>query len=184
MDAVLHKPFTLRTLAATLGPFLVPPAAEDPITSSVAHPSSAVRSTVGHRDDLFDREVIVELQGFAASGRSDFVKKVFTLYRENAPRCIADLRTAAQSGIAEGISEAAHALKSMSYSIGAKAVAAAAGELEMASLNGAVPDDAAAVSLEALLTDTLIFLGSGNDPAQPDERLLSGEQFPSAAIQG
>jgi hypothetical protein len=50
----------------------------------------------------------------------------------------------------------------MSYSIGARAVAAAAEKLEMASLNGVVPDAAATDSLDALLNDTLISLGSDN----------------------
>jgi two-component system sensor histidine kinase BarA len=160
MDAVLHKPFTLGALAETLGRFLAPSDMENhPIATLEAHHAPA--AVLGDRDDLFDSEVVAELQGFAASGRGDFVEKVVGLYREHAPHCIADLRVAAQSGVIEGVSKATHALKSMSYSIGAKAVATAAAELEIASLDGAIPDDAATASLAALLADTLAFLGSG-----------------------
>jgi signal transduction histidine kinase/CheY-like chemotaxis protein/HPt (histidine-containing phosphotransfer) domain-containing protein len=172
MDAVLHKPFTLKTLAEALERFLAPSAAQAPIAPLALHPTPNPRSILWHREDLFDPEVIAELEGLAASGRIDFVEKVLGLYCENAPRCVADLRIATRSGIVGGISRATHALKSMSYSIGAKAVAAAAAELEMASLNGAVPDDAATEALGALLNDTLAALGSGAALARPGRRVL------------
>jgi len=160
MDAVLHKPFTLRSLAETLVRFLVPSTVADGVASPAVHPIASALSVLRQRDDLFDQDVVAELEGFAANGRSDFVEKVIGLYCVNAPRCIDDLHVAARSNIATGISEAAHALKSMSYSLGAKAVAAAAAELETVSLNGTVPDKFATDGLSALLSDTLASLGS------------------------
>jgi HPt (histidine-containing phosphotransfer) domain-containing protein len=160
MDAVLHKPFTLRSLAETLARFLVPSTVADGVASPVVRPIASALSVLRQRADLFDLDVVAELEGFAASGRSDFVEKVIGLYCVNAPRCIDDLHVATRSNITTGISEAAHALKSMSYSIGAKAVAAAAAELETVGLNGTIPDKFATDGLSALLSDTLASLGS------------------------
>jgi HPt (histidine-containing phosphotransfer) domain-containing protein len=107
---------------------------------------------------MFDPEVMTQLGELAANGRRDFVERVVGLYLINAPRCVADLRTAAGSGCAEHISEAAHALKSMSYTIGASGVAAAAAELEQASLDGAIPEMATTEALDILLRETLAAL--------------------------
>ncbi len=68
----------------------------------------------------------------AAGGRPDFVARVLSLYRENAPPAIDALATAAQAGDWEAAARAAHALKSMSLNIGAEALAEAAGAIERA----------------------------------------------------
>jgi DNA-binding NarL/FixJ family response regulator len=158
MDAVLHKPFNLKALAATLGRFLTPAAAGESAPPIAASPLAPALSGLAARDDLFDPEVITQLGELAANGRRDFVEKVVGLYVVNAPRCVADLRAAANSRRAEDISEAAHALKSMSYTIGASGVAAAAADLEAASLDGAIPENAATGALDALLRETLAAL--------------------------
>jgi HPt (histidine-containing phosphotransfer) domain-containing protein len=157
MDAVLHKPFTLRGLAATLAQFLTPSAAiTAPSTETPA--ISGTLAVLRHRDDLFDQDVVAELEGFTAKGRISFVEKVVRLYCENAPACIAELHAATKSGGIDDIARASHALKSMSHTIGAKAVAAAAEQLEMTSRDGLVPDDAATAALDILLTNTLASL--------------------------
>ena len=159
MDAVLHKPFTLGTLGGTLAAFLTPSAApSEAEPTEIAEPISATLAALRHRHDLFDQQVVAELSGFAAKGRGGFVEKVVNLYRANAPGCIADLRAAAKSGRGEDVAKATHALKSMSYTIGAKAVAAAAAELETAGREGTVPNDAAREALDLLLNDTLASL--------------------------
>ena len=167
MDAVLHKPFTLKKLAETLREFIassVGAAEPEPITDSISTTLSALRN----RGDLFDRDVVAELEGFVSNGRSGFVEKVVGLYCENAPGCIAELQAAAKSGGTENIAKMSHALKSMSYTIGAKAVAAAAAELEMTSRDGIVPEEAATRELDRLLTSTLASLGnSTNSGMQP-----------------
>ena len=161
MDAVLHKPFTLKALAAALGRFLVPAVTDepDPLPAAVSAPL-----VVSEREDLFDPEVMSQLRDFAANGRRDFVDKVIDLYVTNAPRCVADLQLAVGSGCAERISEIAHALKSMSYSIGAKSVAAVAAELETTSLDGTLPANATTDALETLLCETLAALEARRAP--------------------
>ena len=157
MDAVLHKPFTLRKLGETLQAFVASSGAAGG-SELIAGSISTRLSTLRGQDDLFDQQVVAELEGFTSNGRSSFVEKVVRLYCENAPGCIADLQAATKSGGTQDIAKASHALKSMSYTIGAKAVAAAAAELEMTSRDGIVPNEAARKALDALLAKTLASL--------------------------
>ncbi|HTV28641.1 MAG TPA: EAL domain-containing protein, partial [Xanthobacteraceae bacterium] len=165
MDAVLHKPFTLNALADTLGGFLaVSPASAAPPAEPAARAElsvSAALQTVRRRTDLFDPEVVAQLEEFAASGKSDFVARVFRLYSENAPACIAKLRVSVQSNDADGIAAAAHSLKSMSYNLGAKVVATDAGEIETLALAGTIPDNMSIERIVTHLDDTLKTVGSG-----------------------
>jgi signal transduction histidine kinase/CheY-like chemotaxis protein len=74
MDAVLHKPFTLESLAETLAQFLAPSVATDR-PQSLEEPISVRLPLLRLRDDLFDQEVVAELEGFASSGRSLICRK-------------------------------------------------------------------------------------------------------------
>jgi two-component system sensor histidine kinase BarA len=168
MDAVLHKPFTLAALAQTLAA-LLPSVADASVATLVqVDPPPTVLSGLRQRDDLFDLEAVAELEDHAANGRADVVERVIGLYSTTAPQRVAELQSAAFSGDAGGVAVAAHALKSMSYTIGAKAVATAAGQLEMMGLNGALPDDPALGSLNRFLSDTLTVLRATAVPSRLD----------------
>ena len=164
MDGVLHKPFTLNALAAVLGKFLVVREAPDaykptPQTESTASDLSDF-GQINRRVDLFDTDTIAQLQTFAGNGRADFVAKVFRLYIENAPQCMERILAAAQGSDPDAVSEASHALKSMSFNIGARAVATAAGNIEAKCVGGeALPPDVAA-SLGGLVDSTIATLQS------------------------
>jgi EAL domain-containing protein (putative c-di-GMP-specific phosphodiesterase class I)/CheY-like chemotaxis protein len=180
MDAVLHKPFTLNALADTLGGFLT--ASTGPAVSAVKPVAAAELSisealqTVRRRIDLFDPEVVAQLEEFAAGGKSDFVARVFRLYRENAPGCIATLRDSLRLASTDNVAAAAHSLKSMSYNIGAKAVAATASEIEALALDGTIPEVTLIERIATYLDDTLEALGFSAAPAaenaDPDELAL------------
>ncbi len=133
MDGVIHKPFTLDDLEAALadhcGAFAT--AAATPAAKAAPAPEA---------DDLFDPAIRADLDRMAASGRQDFVLRVQGLYAGNAPIRLAEVRAAAASGDMDGAARAAHALKSMSLSLGARAVAGAASSLETAARGGACPD--------------------------------------------
>ena len=58
------------------------------------------------------------------------VERVARLYRDHAPMRIAELRDAIERSQFKGAASAAHALKSMSLNIGARAVAEAAAKIE------------------------------------------------------
>jgi signal transduction histidine kinase/EAL domain-containing protein (putative c-di-GMP-specific phosphodiesterase class I)/CheY-like chemotaxis protein len=165
MDAVLHKPFTLAALAKTLGAFIEPGVA--PIPAPVAEAASApTPAPVAVDPRLIDPEVAAALAGMAAGGKGDFVEKVRTLYRDNAPASIAELFAAVDAADAGAAAKAAHALKSMSLNIGAREVARRTGEIEEAAREGGAPDRKTIVALEQVLRDTLAAL-SGAPAAQP-----------------
>jgi two-component system, NarL family, sensor histidine kinase BarA len=125
MDAVLHKPFTLASLAKVLAQHLTP--SEDP---SAEAPQRAVAAAEAIEGDLLDRQVVAEMESMAAAGRADFVARVHGLYRDNAPGCVAQLVEAQALQDAAEAARAAHALKSMSLNIGARVVAELAARIE------------------------------------------------------
>ena len=149
MDAVLHKPFTLASLAGVLGQYLTPSgdaAAVDP--ASVSFESD--------QPNLLDPQIVSDLEGMAASGRAEFVERVRRLYRDHAPACVATLGEAAAAGDAAEVARAAHALKSMSLNIGARAVADLAARIEVAAR---VADDGDANDLSAFDPEQIEALG-------------------------
>ena len=153
MDAVLHKPFTLAGLAKVLGQFLEPSAAAPeqigPMDAVPARKPAAIADPT-----LFDPEVVAELAAMADAGRGDFVARVRGLYRDNAPEAGRRVSAAVAAGDAAEVARAAHALKSMSLNIGARAVADLAARLESAGREGGV-DPAQALALADRLAQTL-----------------------------
>jgi signal transduction histidine kinase/EAL domain-containing protein (putative c-di-GMP-specific phosphodiesterase class I)/CheY-like chemotaxis protein len=162
MDGVIHKPFTLQDLSRTLqqhcGDKAV--AGPPPVPATPPPPPEAL-------DDLFDPAARSELQAMVAAGRADFVARVEGLYAENAPLRLADCRTAAANGDLEALARGAHALKSMSLSLGARAVSQAASALETAARQGVCPPDAVQ-SLGGLLDRTLAAMGASAAAAPAD----------------
>ena len=165
MDGVIHKPFTLQDLSRALqqhcGRFAVVGAA--PEKAAPAAPPA-----LQMEDDLFDPVLRGELRAMAEAGRADFVARVEGLYAENAPLRLADVRAAAEAGDMDALARAAHALKSMSLSLGARAVAAAASAMETAARRGeCVPG--AVEALSARLDRTLEAMGvsAAAAPADP-----------------
>jgi two-component system sensor histidine kinase BarA len=130
MDGVLHKPFTLAGLARTLAEVMEPagPGIEGPIEPLDTVAASAVAGS----SDLIDAAVAAELAQMADNGRADFVARVTRLYREHAPIAVRTMVEAAAAGDRAETGRAAHALKSMSGNIGARAVADMAGRIEAA----------------------------------------------------
>ena len=112
-----------------------------------------------------------QLQGFAANGRTDFVERVRNLYLANAPGCIERLNAAAH---ADEAASAAHALKSMSFNIGAKAVSELCAAMETRAREGAPPSSAEIGTLAETLKATLAALsGNAGEPRNDDARLMS-----------
>ena len=136
MDAVIHKPFTMAQLAhclVELVPHLQTSAADNVAgqngTGRVRGEASQRHSGAALRQ-LLDADMLAQLTGLADAGRRDFVKRIFDLYVEHAPKACADLRRHAEKGDSEACARAAHALKSMSYNLGARQVATMAGNVE------------------------------------------------------
>ncbi|MDI1326142.1 MAG: EAL domain-containing protein [Brevundimonas sp.] len=159
MDGVIYKPFTMRDLADALGEHCAGLAQR----GQAAHSATiSVQAQTG----LFDPVVQAELEAMARNGRPDFVAKIEGLYAANAPLRLADLRQAVLAGRNDEAARAAHALKSMSLSLGASAVAAAAAAVEGA----ARADDSSGIDIDGLgelLNRTLASMGS-REPASED----------------
>jgi EAL domain-containing protein (putative c-di-GMP-specific phosphodiesterase class I)/signal transduction histidine kinase/CheY-like chemotaxis protein/HPt (histidine-containing phosphotransfer) domain-containing protein len=162
MDDVLHKPFTLASLAAILGRFLEadPDAPEAPAQDLAAGPAPTLQDPSPTdpkplAEGLFDPQVTAELAGMAEAGKTDFVERVRQLYRDNAPPAARRVIEAASSGSTHEAALAAHALKSMSLNIGAKAVADLAGRIEARARDPGVVDAALAEALYRRLLETL-----------------------------
>jgi signal transduction histidine kinase/EAL domain-containing protein (putative c-di-GMP-specific phosphodiesterase class I)/DNA-binding NarL/FixJ family response regulator len=133
MDGVIHKPFTVDDLTKALQTHCGSLARETELTSQ------AVEIEPGSdADDLFDPTIRAELAAMAGAGRSDFVERVENLYTVNAPLRLQDIRDAVAAGDAEAAARGAHALKSMSLSLGASAVAAATSTAENAARAGRI----------------------------------------------
>ncbi|NBB16859.1 EAL domain-containing protein [Caulobacter sp. SLTY] len=165
MDGVLHKPFTLAGLAAVLGQHM-----EASAERVVEAPSVAA----GPTSELLDPEVVGELAGMAAAGKADFVERVRRLYRENAPLAVDAYLDAAAAGDPDGGARAAHALKSMSLNIGARAVAQTAGRLESRARDQGQVTVADGEALKGLLAATLEVL-EDRAPARKEPPSLSAE---------
>jgi EAL domain-containing protein (putative c-di-GMP-specific phosphodiesterase class I)/DNA-binding response OmpR family regulator len=142
MDAVLHKPFTLRALSECIGQFIASTGVSAPEEAKQSGPvaaptleadpssGSAVAAPDEEASPLLDPEMLRQLEDMAATGRQDFVERVYRLYLDHAPRTEAELLDACRAGDLEAVGRAAHALKSMSYNIGASRVAQMAGGIE------------------------------------------------------
>ncbi|MDP8916480.1 MAG: EAL domain-containing protein [Pseudomonadota bacterium] len=137
MDAVLHKPFRLADLAEALAGFLEPSGYGMGVLPGDPEPAVAAPADLAPADDeLLDPAVARDLASLAAAGQTDFVAKIHRLYRANAPLTLESMLEAAGALDAEGVARAAHALKSMSFSVGARRVALLCGELETAAREG------------------------------------------------
>jgi signal transduction histidine kinase/EAL domain-containing protein (putative c-di-GMP-specific phosphodiesterase class I)/CheY-like chemotaxis protein len=155
MDGVIHKPFTLQDLSRALqqhcGQYMAAPLEEAP-SPAVSDAPRAAESAA--REDLFDPAVREDLAKMAAAGKADFVARIQGLYAEHAPERLADLASAWNDSNAEAVARAAHALKSMSLSLGARAVAESTSAIEASARAGVLPPGAME-RLEGLLRETL-----------------------------
>src|SRR5262249_10462237 len=140
MDDVVYKPFTIGKLARTIEQ-LLPRLSDDaagahgqviaPAEWATAQEPASPPSPAENTPPL-DTAVMAQLDQMQAAGKGDFVRKVHGLYLEHAPIAMTRLREAANGANAEACAQAAHALKSMSYNVGAARVAALAQEIETA----------------------------------------------------
>ena len=169
MDDVLYKPFTMTRLAEIIGKHL-PQLAPDGVAAQGDSAEAEAEEESG--TPLLDPAVIAQLMELAGKGKGDFVRKVFGLYLEHAPTSATQIREAVARGDLEECARAAHALKSMSYNIGARRVAEHAAELEkMGRLDHALPPEstlrALSDALQATAAAIMEMRDSADAPVQP-----------------
>lgn len=98
---------------------------------------------------VIDPHIFDELQ---ANAGADFVLELVDTFADEAPRLLAELRSALAAGAAERFRRAAHSLKSNSNTFGATRLATMARTLELAGL----PPNADAVDALAPEIDTTL----------------------------
>lgn len=147
MDGVVHKPFTLSDLATVLEQRL-------PERRVAARQAEHPLAPPAQAEDLFDAVTRAELTAMGDA----FVERVQALYRDNAPLRLDELEAAGSAGDVQAAGRAAHALKSMSLSVGAKAVADRASRIEH-DARGAAIDAADLTALGQALGATLGAMG-------------------------
>jgi signal transduction histidine kinase/EAL domain-containing protein (putative c-di-GMP-specific phosphodiesterase class I)/AmiR/NasT family two-component response regulator len=160
MDGVLHKPFTLAALARTLAAVMTPLTGDE---AAALEPLEDLAGAASVSPDLIDAGVAAELAQMADSGRADFVARVIRLYREHAPVAVRSMVDAVAAGDRAETARAAHALKSMSGNIGARAVADMAGRIEAAAREREI----APAEIETLHRRLLATLDALDNPDAP-----------------
>jgi two-component system, NarL family, sensor histidine kinase BarA len=119
MDAVVYKPFTLSDLAQAIGRLLP----HLPRKQTLDEPEQIEQERDPGRVSLLDDEILDQLRLMPSADGHSFLHKVLDLYIEHAPAAVEQLHRAAEAGDRETCARAAHALKSMSYNVGALRVA-------------------------------------------------------------
>ena len=167
MDDVVYKPFTLAQLTACLQRLF-----PNWSVQQVSESEQCVMGASGEKNkdkpaDVLDASVIQELLQMARRGNQDFLRRVFDLYREHAPRAVDEIVRAAQTNDPTICGRAAHSLKSMSYNIGAVQVAASAEAIEHCAREKAeVPDSVGLQQLINALEATLAKISALEVPRQ------------------
>jgi two-component system sensor histidine kinase BarA len=146
MDGVLHKPYRLAELAAGLERHLRPGAVTPPPQPTENAPAPAKANST-----LLDPAALEGLREM--SGDAALVARVARLYCATAPTHIAELREAVAAADVRRSASAAHALKSMSLNIGARAMAASAARIEQNARDCGQPAEAADVDQLAELAE-------------------------------
>lgn len=136
MDGVIYKPFTLDDLGAMLARHFADRIVEVDQAGDAGNGDLVDADTAS---DLFDPEVQAQLAQLSET-RPGFREKVYALYVENAPARLAELDAGMQADDADVAARAAHALKSMSLSLGASTVAGLASSAENAARSASVRD--------------------------------------------
>jgi signal transduction histidine kinase/EAL domain-containing protein (putative c-di-GMP-specific phosphodiesterase class I)/CheY-like chemotaxis protein len=201
MDGVIHKPFTLDDLVRELNRFCADRAVTGPRLIHAAEPVSEARDVAGAAQaqnqtqdqaqnqtqtqaaaasDLFDPVIRGELLAMGRNGRGDFVERVYGLYKTNAPLRLADVVQSAQAGDRDGLARGAHALKSMSLSLGASAVAREASRIETAARSDGPVQDIGIEVIKDLVDRTLAAL---DHPAEVTTQPLTSDEELAQAIE-
>lgn len=101
-------------------------------------PHPAVTTLADTSSEALDTGVLEELERLQSVYHSSFLPKLIKLFLEEAPSHLSALRTALQHYDAPSVGQAAHALKSGSYQLGAKPLAQLCEAMEQCAELGAM----------------------------------------------
>ncbi len=131
MDDYLTKPFKFEQIYAVLARYRGQSGAmrqqrrlELPAGSPQAAPENAAQ--------ILDEEVLRELIQIGGEGADSVLGRIVHLFLQDSPQLLTEIADALRSGQSEKLGQAAHALKSMCLSLGARRFAALCHQFEMA----------------------------------------------------
>jgi CheY-like chemotaxis protein/HPt (histidine-containing phosphotransfer) domain-containing protein len=142
MDRYLSKPFTSDQLYQVL---------ESCVPESTSGPMESEPVDARTVDAILDRQALGRIRALHRPGGPNLLAKVVGLYASSSLSLTDALRTSALSQDAEGVRQAAHALKSSSANVGAMAFAELCKDVELAAAGGNL--DHACLLLEGLLAE-------------------------------
>ncbi|MBX9709027.1 MAG: EAL domain-containing protein [Caulobacteraceae bacterium] len=175
MDGQVHKPFSLADIAGELARHC-----SEHAQLASGQPMSEQSGSAADAD-LFDPVVRNELLNMKTNGRVQFFEKVHKLFAENAPARLRDMIKAIAQDDQASVGRAAHALRSMSLSLGAAGVARLAQDLE----HSADAGQARAQSVEALAKMLQRTMTAMQEDDTPTPATLSPQaEFANAVAQG
>ncbi len=140
MDDYITKPVRLEDIEAALERWI--PKNKPAVVNAVGtHPTAFPSGSSGKVRDAvkciatagrpaLDPEVTQRLRDLAAATDPSVLAEIYEAFLTSTDGYLANLRQAAQAGNCDGLAKAAHALKGASANIGAKDMAAMAGQLE------------------------------------------------------
>lgn len=136
MDDIVVKPFSIQTIGACLEQF-IPQLAKtsEPETPSDVSSEVDQLSPVVEKASAFDDAMLQNLRDISGDQFEQTLGQLHSLYLENSPSSLAGIMDGLKKKRQGDIAVAAHALKSMSYNIGAVKLGNACAELE-GSANG------------------------------------------------
>ncbi len=140
MDDLVVKPFTMESIGACLDKWLEPSHVNETVADEAMEPEQPDECVVELKPTnnqnlaadsaILDESLLSNLKEIAGDGYEAMINQLFSLYRENARANFEALENAVQSGVADQVQSAAHALKSMSLNIGARKVGEGCQQLE------------------------------------------------------
>ncbi len=129
MDDYVTKPFTLVQLASAISRFIRPKVGlADMAIADEAPPEARFGASPGLQS-RFDAKVLRELQAMQ-SGPGDLVARALDLFKAHSKDGMLRLARAVKARDSKEIGSAAHALKSMSFNVGARALGEACASVE------------------------------------------------------
>ena len=150
MDDYLPKPFTRSELSKVLRKWVDADPSASARGKDAATPAIAVTTVVSSRvgTPALDPAVLASLRSLSSDGGEALVAKLAQIFRDDAVLRREQLGRAFDESNAELLRSAAHAFKSSSANMGARALAELCRQIETQTLGGDIPDSCASLLVE------------------------------------
>jgi len=144
MDEYIAKPILLKDLAAIIDKWanlanspLAPSAIPDPspLDTGAQSPGSQVQTSAV---PVLDQAVLADLRGYQNPGEPDFLTELIGIFGKDLTGRLTQIRSGLETGDANRIYQAAHALKSACGELGAERMREICGRLALCTAEGSL----------------------------------------------